>query len=87
MSCKHLNFHADCKVARIEDLGRFVLEVRVRCVDCKKPFQFVGVEPGFNYNAPTVSLDGLEGNFPITPEGQQPNPLQAAMGYTVKGMN
>ena len=87
MTCQHLNFSAECKVARIEDLGRFVLEVKVRCVDCDKPFQFVGVEPGFNYNAPTVSLDGLEANLPITPEGQQPTPLQGVMGYTVKGMN
>lgn len=82
-----MNFDATVRVARIEDIGRFVAEVRIRCLECGKPFQFVGLNSGFNYDGPTVSLDGLEANLPICPEGAQPTPLQGLMGYTVKGTN
>lgn len=82
-----MSFNAECRVARIEDVGRFMLEVQVKCTECGQPFQFLGLTPGFNFEGPTVSLDGLEANLPITPQGQQPNPLQALMGYTVAGVN
>lgn len=86
-ACPHMNFDATVRVARIEDIGRFVAEVRIHCIECKAPFQFAGIEPGFNYEAPTVSLDGLEANLPIFPQGQRPTPLQGLMGYTVEGHN
>lgn len=86
-SCEHRNFHADVRVTRIEDVGRFVAEVNIHCVECGTPFQFLGVEPGFNYEAPTVTLDGLEGNFPICPQRVRPTPFQGLQGYTVKGRN
>lgn len=85
--CKHMRFDANVAVGRIEDIGRFVAEVRIKCIECGAPFQFVGVAPGFNYDGPTVSLDGLEGNFPICPQGSQPTPLQGLQGYTIKGHN
>lgn len=87
MSCKHMQFFAAVKVARIEDVGRFVAEITVHCADCDTPFQFVGVAPGFNYDAPTVSLDGLDLSAPICPQGVQPTPLQGLQGYSVKGAN
>jgi hypothetical protein len=85
--CAHMNFDAQVSVSRIEDIGRFVAAVTIKCVECGLPFQFVGVQPGFNYDAPTVRLDGLEVDLPICPQGAQPNPLQGLMGYTIKGTN
>jgi hypothetical protein len=85
--CKHLNFDSKIVVARVEDVGRFVAEFRIRCVDCDMPFQFLGIEPGFNYEGPTVTLDGLEANLPICPQGQRPTPMQGLSGYTIKGHN
>jgi hypothetical protein len=82
-----MNFDAKVAVARIEDIGRFVAEVRIHCADCGVPFQFLGVQPGFNYEHPTVSLDGLEADLPISPQGSQPTPLQGLSGYTIKGTN
>lgn len=86
-ACPHMNFGADCRVARLEDSGRFMLEVSVRCLDCGQPFQFLGLPPGLKLNGATVSLDGLEANIAICPQGARPNPLQGLQGYTVEGFN
>ena len=77
--CKHKNFDAAVSVARIEDKGQFMAEIRITCTDCGTPFQFMGLEPGLNFNGATVSLDGLEANIGIHPQGQHPNPLQKLM--------
>ena len=45
-SCKHMNFEASVNVARIEDKGRFMAEIHIRCKDCGTPFQFMGLKPG-----------------------------------------
>lgn len=86
-TCPHMNFEATVAVARIEDVGRFVAEVKIHCIECGLPFQFLGIEPGFNYEAPTVALDGLLANLPICPQGVRPTPLQGLAGYTIKSTN
>lgn len=86
-SCKHMNFEADVQVARIEDQGRFVAEIHIRCRDCGTPFQFMGLKPGFDFDGATVSLDGLEANIGIHPRGARPNPMQEMLGYSFKSTN
>jgi hypothetical protein len=76
----------------MEDTGRFMLEATVRCTDCGKPFQFLGLKPGLDFDGARVSLDGLELNVAITPEGVRPSPLQNMLrGYDInlgaKGQN
>ena len=44
-TCKHMQFDAQCCVARLEESGRFMLEVKVHCVDCGTSFQFLGLQP------------------------------------------
>lgn len=87
MTCQHMNFDASVAVARVEDIGRFVAEVKIRCTDCNTPFQFMGIEPGFSYDGPTVRLDGLEADLPICPQGTQPTPFQGLLGYSIKNTN
>lgn len=77
--CKHHNFAARVGVARLEDIGRFMAEITVRCTDCDTPFQFLGLEPGLNLQGATCSIDGLEANIAIVPQGARPNPLQQMM--------
>ena len=86
-ACVHMNFDATVGVARLEDSGRFMAEIRIKCKDCDTPFQFMGLEPGLNFEGATVSLDGLEANIGIHPEGQRPNPMQKLMGYSVTATN
>lgn len=76
IACKHLEFAAEVRVARLEDVGRFNAEVRIRCAQCGKAFQFLGLQPGVDLDGARVSLDGLEANLAISPEGQKPNPFQ-----------
>lgn len=84
IACTHQNFKCGCKVARLEDSGRFMLEMTVHCSDCDKPFQFLGLQPGIDFNGARVSIDGLELNVGISPEGVAPSPLQNMMrGYDV----
>ena len=78
-SCKHMNFEANVLV-RIEDQGRFVAEIHIRCRDCGTPFQFMGLKPGFDFDGATVSLDGLEASIGIHPQGARPNPMQEMLG-------
>lgn len=74
--CAHMEFAAEVRVARLEDIGGFNAEVRIRCADCNRPFQFLGLQPGIDLAGARVSLDGLEANLAISPEGVKPNPLQ-----------
>jgi hypothetical protein len=76
----------------MEDTGRFMLEVTVRCSDCNKPFQFLGLKPGLDFGGARVSIDGLELNVGISPDGVQPSPLANMLrGYDIslgaKGSN
>ena len=80
--CEHKDFHATVGVARLEDSGGFMAEIRIRCRECDKPFQFLGLEPGLDMHGARVSLDGLEANIAIVPEGTKPNPLQR-MAYNI----
>ena len=76
MTCRHENFEANVAVGRLEDSGRFMCEIRVHCTACKSPFQFLGLQPGIDLNGASVSMDGLEANIAICPQGMQPNPFQ-----------
>lgn len=76
MTCKHMNFGATVNIARLEDSGRFMAEVSVKCVDCGEQFQFLGLEPGLNLNGSAVSIDGLEAFIAIAPNSQVMSPLQ-----------
>lgn len=84
MACKHMNFKCDCKVGRMEDTGRFILEVKVFCAECSKPFQFLGLQPGMDFDGARVSIDGMEMVVGICPEGARPSPLAGMLrGYDI----
>lgn len=86
MSCKHETFHACVKVARLEDSGGFMAEITVKCSQCDLPFQFLGLEPGLDLQGARVSIDGLEANIAICPQGAKPNPFQR-MQYNIKAFD
>lgn len=76
MTCKHLNFDVQPTVARMEDTGAFMLELKCHCTDCGKPFQFLGLQAGLDMQGARCSLDGLQAMLAIAPEGERPSPFQ-----------
>lgn len=74
--CDHHNFHVDAKINRLEDTHQFVVDITIKCIDCGKPFQFLGLEAGIDLQGAKCSIDGLEARIAITPQGVKPNPLQ-----------
>lgn len=70
--CVHMNFSADCQVARLskEDGGPitgYTLDVRVKCAECGLPFRFMGLPFGSHYAEPRLSADSEELRAPIEP--------------------
>jgi hypothetical protein len=86
MDCKHEDFNANVGVARLEDTGGFMAEITIKCSRCDLPFQFLGLEPGLDMQGARVSIDGLEANIAIVPQGSRPNPLQR-MAYDITGFS
>jgi len=66
-NCKHKNFDAQVNVIRLEDSGSFMAEVKVKCVICNTPFQFIGMPMGLSYTQPMVEVMAAEARLPIKP--------------------
>lgn len=78
-ACKHMSFEANTVINRLEDTGRFMADITIKCTDCGKPFQFLGLEMGLKMNGATVSPDGLEARLAIAPEGLHLSPMAQMM--------
>ena len=85
-NCTHVEFAATVNVARFEDTGGFMAEIRVQCRECGKPFQFLGLQPGLDMQGARVSVDGLEACIAISPQGERPSPLQR-MAFDIERFN
>jgi hypothetical protein len=91
MACPHKNFSANVNVNRLTKteggpVTGYTAEITVKCDQCGKPFQFLGLEPGLDTQGARVSLDGLEAVLALTPEGEKPNPLQRML-YSVRNFD
>lgn len=67
LACKHMEFAANCRMNRLEDTGRFNLEVNVHCVQCGLPFHFPGPPFGLLISGPSVNPDRTQLRCPIVP--------------------
>jgi hypothetical protein len=79
--CKHEAFTSAVAIHRIEDLGRFMADVKVACAECGEPFRFLGLEAGLHFTRPAVSITGLELHVPIEPQGEPR--LQPAASFSM----
>jgi len=68
--CVHKDFEAAVDVHRLLDTGKFIADVRIKCMNCGEPFRFLGVAAGVSWRQPMVSLDELELHVPIEPQGE-----------------
>ncbi len=90
MSCSHQNFKVSADINRITqkegdlDPSAFMADIRLECVDCGTPFEWIGVPMGLSFVRPNVSVDCLELRAPVKPKGE-PMPLAATLpGFGVK---
>lgn len=74
--CRHMSFAAKVQVARLEDVGRFMAEIRINCAECGKPFEFQGLQPGVDTGGARCSVDQQEALIAIAPAGAKPNHLR-----------
>lgn len=84
--CPHEEFSAVVNVARVtkgEDgpVGGFMADIRIHCVQCDAPFEFIGVEPGMLWSKPMCSPDAQELRAPLRPKGSAVMP--AMPGFTM----
>lgn len=85
MKCSHNSFEADVTVNRIEDIGRFMADVTIKCVECGTPFRFIGLPAGMDYNSPCVSVDAQQLRAPIAPKGEVVSELEGGpQGFSVR---
>lgn len=79
--CQHMNFAANVSVGRHLDdktethVVGYSAEITVKCAECGKPFQFLGLPMGVDTHGARVSVDGLEARLAISPQGVQPSPI------------
>jgi hypothetical protein len=72
-----MNFSANVEVGRLtasEDdstIVGFTADIKIHCVECGKPFEFVGLPMGSSPMQPMCSVDGQEARMPIMPQGEQ----------------
>lgn len=85
-SCPHENFGVYATVNRLEDDGRFMLDIRVQCVQCQEYFRFLGLPAGLDLNGAAVSIDGTEARLAIGTSETIANILetQGTSGFTVR---
>jgi hypothetical protein len=73
--CDHLEFQADVTIDRIiKNEGdikptAFMCDVRVKCVTCGTPFEFIGPQCGYMFDRPCVDVSAQELRIPIQPKG------------------
>lgn len=65
--CEHKKFDAQVNIIRLEDSGKFMAEVKVKCVECNTPFQFLGMPMGLSFTKPMVEVLATEARLPIQP--------------------
>lgn len=85
MTCQHLNFMTTVDVNRmVDDImpAQFHADISIKCTDCGKLFEFIGLPYGLSPYRPTVSLDHLQLRVPIKPEGK-PTP-QGLPGFSIR---
>lgn len=79
-----MQFNALVRVNRLEDTGQFMAEIRIECIECRLPFQFLGLPLGLNLAGAAMDVDGQEARLAIAPVGRVLHPLEGLSGFRIK---
>lgn len=89
--CEHQIFRGNVRVGRLTGEGSdvptaYTAELTIKCAECGRDFQFLGLPAGVNLSGATMSIDGLEARLAIAPVGDVPSPLdKLAIAVPPKG--
>jgi hypothetical protein len=72
MSCLHEQFECHCDVTRLTageggPINGYTADIRIKCIECGMPFEFVGVPGGYSHRQPMCSFDATKLRAPIRP--------------------
>lgn len=90
--CQHMNFVAEVDVHRLTEseepdarVKGYLADVRIKCSECGKRFQFLGLPAGIDTQGIGMSVDGLEARLALCPQGEHPSPLdRIAVNFPTK---
>lgn len=72
--CEHRNFRTVVTVNRLVNpqqiIQGFVVDLRVQCMECELPFEFIGFPCGASLSHATVNPTNEELRVPIKPKGE-----------------
>lgn len=86
--CEHKDFKAVVNVNRLtksetdSTVIAYSADVRINCIECGLPFEFIGVDAGMMPDKPMASVDAQELRAPIRPKGLRIMP--AIPGFMVR---
>lgn len=84
-ACAHTKSHRSfVRVDYMEDTGRFMASIKIRCEECGLGFQFLGLPLGLNIEGAAMRMDGEEAHIAIAPVGRVMRPLEGLSGFGVK---
>lgn len=70
--CQHaVDFDAAVVVNKLKDSGQWMVDLRIRCAECGRPFAFLGLRPGLDMNGAACSVDGQEARLSLRPVGEE----------------
>ena len=84
MNCQHKRFECRCSVTRLTDeensekVSGYSADIKISCVDCGIPFEFIGVPGGYSPVQPMVNFDCTELRAPIKPSS---DPVEQVKTY------
>jgi hypothetical protein len=62
----------------------YIVEITIRCGDCREPFRWSGLEAGLSYDHPMVSVDETELRAPVRPSSADPDFGLGLPGFAVR---
>ena len=86
MACPHEKFVCSVTVNNIDDIGRFLADVKIRCDQCGVPFRFIGLPAGVDLNGAATSIDATEACLAIAPKSEVIPPVEDenCVGFSVR---
>lgn len=86
--CDHMQFHSTSNIHVIVDddfvVSEYRVDIKVHCVQCGLPFEFVGVPCGLSDIEPTTSYNRQELRVPIKASSDPVDNAKALLNQSIK---